>query len=81
MESLALLVAAIFLTVVLSGPVAWLFTVNGYVYIGGTLGLFAILAGGWWSLTAIMPVAMVGWVSAALGAWCVLQAWRGKAPY
>ena len=32
-----MLVAAIFLAVVLSGPVAWLFTVNGYVYIGGTL--------------------------------------------
>lgn len=81
MESLALLVAAIVATVALSGVIAWAFTAAGYIYIGGTVGVVAITLGTWWVFTAIMPVALVGWVSIALGAWSVVQAWRGKPPY
>lgn len=81
MESLAILVAAIVASVALSGVVAWSFTAAGYVYIGGTIGVVAITLGTWWVFVAVMPVALVGYLSIALGAWSVVHAWRGKPPY
>ena len=80
MESLALLVAAMFAAVALSGPLAWLATANGYIYIGGTIGVAAVGLGVWWASAAPLPVSAVGWFSAALGAWCIAKAWRGRQP-
>ena len=81
MESLALLVSAIVLSVAVSGVLAWTLTVNGFIYLGGLVGCLAVALGGMFVCTAVMPVALVGWLSVALGAWSVLQAWRGKPPY
>lgn len=81
MESLAVAAAVVFLTVVWSGPLAFLATNNGYVYIGGTIGLFAVAVGLWFASVMHLGVGWVGLASAALGAWCVLQAWRGKPRY
>ena len=81
MESLALLVTLMVLTVAGSGVLAWAATANGYIYVGGVLGCVAIGLGCIWVATAVMPVALVGWLSVAFGAWSVWHAWWGKPPY
>ena len=80
MESLALLAAIVFLTVALSGPLALLATSTGFIYIGGTIGLFAVASGLWFASVMHAGIGWVGLASAALGAWCVLQAYRGRRP-
>lgn len=81
MESLAVAAAIVFLTVVSSGPLAYLATNNGYVYVGGVVGLFAVAVGLWFASVMHLGIGWVGITSAAVGAWCVLQALRGKPPY
>ena len=81
MESLALMVSLIVSLVAVSGLLAWTATANGYVYVGGVLGICAVGLGGIWVCTAVMPVALVGWLSIALGSWSILHAVRGKPPY
>lgn len=80
MESLAVAAAIVFLTVLLSGPLAYLATNNGYVYVGAILGLAAITIGLWFAGVMHMGIGWVGLVSAALGAWSVLQACRDERP-
>lgn len=76
MESLAVMAALVFLTVLASGPLAYLATNTGYVYVGGLLGLFALVVGLWFSSVMRLGVGWVGLASAAIGAWCLLQAYR-----
>lgn len=79
MESLAVAAAIVFLTVLASGPLAYLATNNGYVYVGGVVGLFAVAVGLWFARVMHLGIGWVGVASAALGAWCVLQAYRHNA--
>lgn len=79
MESLAVTAAAVFFTVVLSGPVAYLATNHGYVYVGGVLGLFAVAVGLWFASVTPPGAGVVGILSASVGAYCVWAAWqKGK---
>lgn len=80
MESLAIAAAVVFLTVALSGPLALLATSTGFIYIGGTVGLVAIASGLWFASVMHAGIGWVGLASASMGAWCVLQAWRGNRP-
>lgn len=68
MESLAFLVAIIFLSVILAGPIALVFSRMGFVIIGAVLGLIAIFIGGYWVCVAPFPVSLVGCISLACGA-------------
>ena len=76
MESLTLLVSLIFLSVLLSGPLAITLLLAGYPYVGGTLGAIAAMVGIWWACTVSTSIGWVGLLSSALGLWSVLQAWR-----
>jgi len=75
-ESLALIASLVFLAVVSLGPVAVLFSVYGYVYIGGTVGIIAFSAGVWWAFVMTGPVAIFGVISAGFGLFAALQACR-----
>ena len=68
MESLAFLVAMIFLSVVMTGPIALLFSRMGFVIVGAVLGLIAIFIGGYWICVAPFPVSLVGGISLICGA-------------
>ena len=76
MESLALVAGHVLLAVMLSGPFAYLFWYSGYPYIGGTLGMVAVVLGAWWACTMRTGIAWVGLASAAVGILVTLQAWR-----
>lgn len=69
MESLALAAAVVFLTVLVSGPLAWLATRNGFIHIGAILGLFAMFVGFWFGVTLTTSIRFVGFGSALLGAY------------
>jgi hypothetical protein len=68
MESLAFLVAVIFLAVVLAGPLALLFSRLGFAAIGAMLGVVAIFVGGYWACVTPFPVSLVGGISLICGA-------------
>jgi hypothetical protein len=67
MEDLAMLVAAIFVVVLISGPLAVLFASNGMPIMGGLLGVLAVLSGAHWQATAPSGVGLLGAASAILG--------------
>lgn len=79
MESLAMLAALIGLAVLLSGPLAVTLLVYDYPYLGGTLGAVATVIGVWWAYTVRSSAGWVGVLSAAMGVWAVLQAYRHDA--
>lgn len=67
MESLAFLVATIFLAVILSGPIALLLSRMGFVVIGAILGTAAILMGGYWACVVPFPASLIGVISLLCG--------------
>ena len=79
MESLVLLATLIGLPVLLVGPAAALLTWRGFVYLGAIVGLVAVTIGMWWVRHVHWQAGIVGWLSAGLGLWSVLQGWRQHA--
>ena len=79
-ESLAVIAGLVFLAVVLSGPVAYLLWYSGYPYMGGTLGIVAIVLGVWWACTVRTQIAWAGLASAAVGLYVALQVRRRYSP-
>ena len=79
MQSLAVLAALVALSVLLVGPAAALLTWRGWPYMGATLGVVAVTLGTWWICTVHWQAGIIGWLSAGLGLWSVLQGWRQHA--
>lgn len=79
MESLAMLAALIGLAVLLSGPLSVTLLLYDYPYLAGTLGAMASIAGTWWAYTVRGPAGWIGLLSAVMGVWAVLQAYRHDA--
>lgn len=71
MASLALIVSIIFLTAVLSGPVALIISKAGFRVLGAILGVFALVVGGYWLCVAPFPVSLLGGLSVVCGAMAV----------
>lgn len=67
MEDLALLVAALFALVLLTGPMAVLFASKGMPLMGVLLGGLAVVSGVHWANTAPAPIGLLGAASAILG--------------
>jgi hypothetical protein len=78
MSDLALLVAAIFLLVVVSGPLAVLFARSGFPVLGCILGALAMLSGWHWTSVAPWGVNLLGLTSAILGLLAVYWALAGN---
>lgn len=79
MESLAILAAVIGLAVLVSGPLSVAALIAGYPYTAGVLGAAATVIGVWWAYTVRGQAALFGVLSAAMGLWAVLQAYRHDA--
>lgn len=79
MESLAVLAALIGLVVLTAGPLSVTLVVFNLPYLGGTIGAFATIIGVWWAYTVRSSAGLVGVLSAAMGLWAVLQAYRHDA--
>jgi hypothetical protein len=77
MADLAMLVAAIFVVVLISGPLAVLFASNGMPIMGGLLGVLAVLSGAHWQATAPSGVGLLGAASAILGLVAIGRAFWG----
>lgn len=77
MESLALIVSLIFLTVLFSGPLAVLSARSGASILGGLLGLLAVVSGTFWLRVAPIPIGLVGAASAAMGLYAISRVIRG----
>lgn len=71
MASLALMVAIIFLSVLISGPISVLFRLLGLKILAIVFGLFAFVIGIHWCAVAPFPVSLIGGFSAILGAWSI----------
>lgn len=67
MASLALLVCLIFLSVLISGPLALVFCHLGLFWITIILSLFAIAGGAHWCCVAPFPISMIGIITALCG--------------
>jgi len=71
--SLALLVSIIFLSVLLSGPLALLLRVLKFTVLAIAVGLFAILSGLYWLFLAPLPVNLIGLVGFICGVKAILN--------
>jgi hypothetical protein len=71
MASLAIIVSIIFLTVLVSGPIALLLSKAGFRVLGAFAGVFALLVGGYWLCVAPFPVSLIGGLSAVCGAMAI----------
>lgn len=78
MEDLALLVTAIFVTVLFSGPLAVLFASNGMPLLGGLLGVLAVVSGVHWQSVAPTGIGLLGSTSAILGVVAIGRAFWGN---
>lgn len=78
MADLAALVAAIFFTVLFSGPLAVLFASNGFPIMGGLLGVLAVVSGSHWMATAPSGIGLLGAASAILGLVAIGRAFWGS---
>ena len=67
MESLALMVSLVFLSVLFSGPISLVFCFFEMPLFCITFGLLAIGLGAFWCCVAPFPVSIIGVVSAFLG--------------
>lgn len=68
MGSLVAVVVLIFLSVLVSGPIALaLAAVRAHPIIVVPVSLLAILVGAWWATTVIMPAALTGLIPIACG--------------
>jgi hypothetical protein len=74
MSDLALLVAGIFLTVLISGPLAVVFARLRFPILATACGLLAIVSGVHWASTAPWGVGLIGAASALLGAAALILA-------
>ena len=79
MESLALLAALIGLAVLASGPASVALLLSDYPYTAGLVGAIASMIGVWWAYTVRGAAGWIGVLSAAMGLWTVLQAYRHDA--
>lgn len=77
MEDLARLVAIIFLTVLVSGPLALLLSWRGIPILGGLAGCLAVVSGLHWLATAPSPIGLLGASNAILGVAAIWLAVRG----
>ena len=78
MSDLAVLVAAIFLTVLASGPLAVLFARSGFPVLGCLLGALAVISGWHWTSVAPWGVNFLGAASAVMGFLAVYWALAGN---
>lgn len=69
MASLALLVSLIFLSVILSGPLALLFCYLEMFWMTCIFSLFAIFIGTHWCCVAPFPISIIGGITALCGAY------------
>lgn len=69
MESLALVVVVIFLSVIAIGPVVLSLASNkAHPAVVIPVSLFSIYVGWWWATTVIMPAALIGVLPVTCGA-------------
>jgi hypothetical protein len=73
MMSLALLVAAIFFCVCISGPLAAVAAIHGRPILAVFCGVTAMAAGTHWYSATMAPVSLVGLASAACGAYALFR--------
>ena len=67
MESLALLVAIIFLIVAFSGIISLILSYLDFYYLSIILGIFAIISGLFWTFSTPIPICFIGTISAFCG--------------
>lgn len=68
MASLALLVSLIFLSILILGPLALIFSYFKMKILASIFGVLAILVGGYWCCFGPFPISIVGGVSLICGA-------------
>ena len=67
MASLALMVALIFLVVILSGPLALIFSRLGLPFMTIFFGFASIVMGTYWCCVAPFPISILGLITAICG--------------
>ena len=73
MASLALMVAIIFLVVLLSGPLALIFSHLGLPFMTILFGFVSIVMGTYWCCLAPFPISILGLITAICGVLAVAK--------
>lgn len=73
MESLALMVAIIFLSVLLSGPIALTFWYFNFKILAFLMAIICLALGCFWLSVAPFPTSVIGYLEAACGLFVIFK--------